>query len=147
MLHKVCECCRREVSAPGCSSHPDMALKDWSGCSGLKASKYGFGIVFKARLGTAGAFMEELIFLFPLPVEKAHTEFAWKMSVFPCCLFWMVYWGKVQFRAASTADFLLPLALPWSHPHMKLEHAHVHVGHLASPWNCHCVLAIRWPCG
>lgn len=114
---------------------------------GLYVSTYRFGIVFKVRLGTGGAFIEEQIFLFPLPVENPHTEFAWKMSVFPCCLFWMSYWGKVQFRDASTADFLLPVGLLWSHPHMKLERAHVRVGRLASPWNCHHVLVMRWPCG
>lgn len=37
--------------------------------------EYGFGFVLKTSLSRGGAFMEEQIFLFPLPVEKLHTEF------------------------------------------------------------------------
>lgn len=65
--------------------------------------------------------MEEQIFLFPLPVEKLRTEFVWKMNSFSCCLFWRLYWGKVQ-RHHSVFFWLQkcpPVFLPLSYPHRQ----------------------------
>lgn len=111
----------------------------------------GLGLVRKTSLSRGGAFVEEQIFLFPLPVEKLHTEFVWKMNSFPCCLCWMLYWDKVQ-RYHSTFFWhqKFPLVFfPLSDPCKAGKHTHGCVGPpvCSLPWNCHGALATKLFCG
>lgn len=108
-----------------------------------------YGLGFKTSL-SGGAFMEEQIFLFPLPVEKLRTEFFWKMNSFPCCLFWMLYWGKVQ-RYHSTFFWhqKFPVFFAFVLSSQAGKHTHGHEVPLVCPlpWNCHRALATKWFCG
>lgn len=107
--------------------------------------------MLKTSLSRGGAFMEEQIFPFPLPVEKRHTEFVQKMNSFPCCLFWMLYWGKVK-RYHSM--FFLHQKIPpgvfaFVLPLQAGKHTCGHVGPPVCPLpcNCHGALATKWFCG
>lgn len=84
------ELCRDEMPSSDCSYLKRIWLV-------LGLNECRFGLVLKTSLSRGGAFMEEQMLLFPLPVENLHAQFVWKMnSFFFFFLFWMLYCGKVQ---------------------------------------------------
>lgn len=116
------------MCTPGCNcSPPDVALKigqmtqglklyhelcrgemPSSDCSYLKRiwlvlglDEYEFGLVLKTSLSRGGAFMEEQMLLFPLPVEKLHTQFVWKMNSF----FFFPFFSLTSFGCCTVAKF------------------------------------------
>lgn len=79
------ELCRDEMPSSDCSYLKRIWLV-------LGLDECRFGLVLKTSLSRGGAFMEEQMLLFPLPVENLHAQFVWKMnsfffffSCFGCC--------------------------------------------------------------
>lgn len=134
------ELCRDEMPSSDCSYLKRIWLV-------LGLEEYGFGPVLKISLSRGGGFMEEQMLLFPLPVEKPHTQFVCKMNnCFFFSFFFLVL--DVLLWQSSEVAFCILLALEISPDVfafvLPLEQAHPWAGrttHLPSP------LELSWcPC-
>lgn len=137
------ELCRDEMPSSDCSYLKRIWLV-------LGLDECRFGLVLKTSLSRGGAFMEEQMLLFPLPVENLHAQFVWKMNSF--FFFFLVLdavlWQSSEVPFAFFWHWKFPLVcLPLSYSCNKHAYGHVQPPICPLPWNCHGALAMKWFCG